>query len=116
MPRPVVPIFLPASSFSSRPSTRACSSRLTWARSLTRRFLRACVSPLASRAASSLKKAWTLKTTPEPIRLVHWGLTRPDGRRWKLCDARSMVVHKKYVTRGCIALVGHAIGTADTVN
>lgn len=40
--------------------------------------------PFSSNSASSLKKLGTWKTTPEPIRLTQLGLTRPDGRRWKL--------------------------------
>lgn len=41
---------------------------------------------LASMSASSLKKEGTWKTTPEPVRLMQPGATRPQGSRWKSQD------------------------------
>lgn len=42
--------------------------------------------PLASTSASSLKKEGTWKTTPEPMRSMQPGATRPEGSRWKSYD------------------------------
>lgn len=45
--------------------------------------LPAVLRPLVSSWASSLKKLGTWTTVPAPIRLIHEGETRPEGRMWK---------------------------------
>jgi hypothetical protein len=39
--------------------------------------------PFSWIAFSSLKKLGTWKTVPAPIRLIHEGETKPEGRMWK---------------------------------
>lgn len=83
MPFPVVPTLRPPRPASSRPSTTECRSKQTCARSEMKMRLPAALRPFVSSWASSLKKLGTWTTVPAPIRLIHEGETRPEGRMWK---------------------------------
>jgi hypothetical protein len=48
--------------------------------------------------------------------LVHCGLTRPEGSRWKLVMSIPVQGVGRIGESCGFVLVGHAIGTADTVN
>lgn len=79
-----------------------------WQRSLTRMREWASLMPLASTSASSSKKEGTWKTTPEPIRLIQPGATRPDGSRWKSYDTPlALMLARVVATGGARTNLGH---------
>lgn len=82
MPCPVVPSFLAPRLSSRMRSATAWSSRFRAQRVETLSLSRTRGRPFCSRVASSEKNVGTWRTTPDPIRLVVDGFTRPEGSMW----------------------------------